>query len=514
MKKRLLQQSKAKPEKHPLDIDDTKPSNPLEVEELDLDFIDDFSLDDDKKKEPEKPKQEPQPPAEDDEDPLKEQREKKSKKILSELNATQNVHETVRDLIFSDLSFDEDDDIDPETGERIDGLKLVKEKRKELYDLLDNLNEQLEGKDIKEVSAVFTSMLDINSQLCTQKTDGVISVRTRLFQFFAANQSKADIQPALRQEISLIFSPEEIKSIRTRSTDIDDEDPLKPFFTMILDQAYDVVQYSETTGYLLLEMTNYFISKLKGAGYGDTPKCLEFHERKERAKLSLEKSIDDLKHVESLVQGHMRDRPVLMELPKLLRCLIQVKIGLMDRKAIPRIIQQIQSRLGDYARARSAVAFDFNRVPGFQHSVRLKQSIILNLHTDMLKYMGEVFEHEFRAVKQELEQIAKDIAAATETMDPNSPEYEQLLKAKAQLQKKVETQRKRMDVLKSQQRLVDVQHNMIGNAIQRYKDQEAIHQKLDEQLQNRTALNPNTPTNVTPSQKKKISRMVMGSKRR
>ena len=295
---------------------------------------------------------------------------------------------------------------------------------------------------------------------------------------------------------------------------MNEEDPLKPFFTMILDQAYDVVQYSETTGYLLLEMTNYFLSKLAKAGFGDTPKAVEFKERKERAKLSLEKSIDDLKHVEAQVQGHMKDRPVLLELPKLLRCLIQVKIGLMDRKAIPRILQQIQSRLGDYARARSAVAFDFNRVPGYQHSVRLKQSIILNLHTDMLKYMGEVFEQEFRAVQQELEQIAKDIAAATETMDPNSPEYQQMLKAKARLQQKVEMQRRRMDVLRSQQSLVDVQHNMIGQAIQRYNDNEAIHQKLDEQLQNRTSIDTNTPTNITPMKKKKISRMVMGSKRR
>ncbi|MBZ0257899.1 hypothetical protein K8I31_17680, partial [bacterium] len=87
------------------------------------------------------------------------------------------------------------------------------------------------------------------------------------------------------------------------------------------------------------------------------------------------------------------------------------------------------------------------------------------------------------------------------------------LKKKAQLQRKVEMQRRRMDVLRSQQKLVDVQHNMIGQAIQRYNDQEAIHKKLDEQLQNRTNIDTNTPTNVTPT-KRKISRMVMGSKRR
>ncbi|MDP8245953.1 MAG: hypothetical protein P9L94_17860 [Candidatus Hinthialibacter antarcticus] len=512
MKKRLLQQAKSSPEKNPLDLEAGEPSNPLEVEELDLDFINDLSTD--ANIEESAPTEERAIDDDEDEEPLEDLKEKKSKHYLEELTATQNVHETVRDLIFKDLSFDNAEDLDPETGEKVDGLRLVKEKRKELYELLDNIDEQIQGKSIKEVSAVFTSMLDINNQLCLQKTDGVISIRTRLFHFFAPTQSKSNVQPALRQEISLIFSPEEIKSIRSRSTDMDDEDPIKPFFTMILDQAYDVVQYSETTGYLLLEMTNYFLTKLERAGFGDTPKALEFKERKDRAKLSMERSIDDLKHVEALVQGHMRDRPVLLELPKLLRCLIQVKIGLMDRKAIPQILQKIQSRLGDYARARSAVAFDFNRVPGFQHSVRLKQSIILNLHGDMLKYMGEVFEQEFRAVQGELEQMAKDIAAATETMDPNSPEYQEMLKAKARLQQKIEQQRRKMDVVRSQQSLVDVQHNMIGQAIQRYKDQEAIHQKVDEQLQNRTSIDTNTPTNITPTKKKKISRMVMGSKRR
>ncbi|MBI1387706.1 MAG: hypothetical protein GC154_04595 [bacterium] len=440
--------------------------------------------------------------------------EKASSNVFNKLKTAQNIHETVRDLLFKDLDL-EDEEIDPETGEKIDGYQLVRQKRRELYHLLDNIDEQLRGKDVKEVTAVFSSLLDINNQLCTQKTDGVIAIRTRLFQFFAPKGVKPqNVQPALRQEISLIFSPEEISSVRTRLANMDYDDPLKPFFTMILDQAYDIVQYSEMTGYLLLEMTNYFLHKLDEAGYSDTPKVAEFKERRERAKMSLEKAIDDLKHVESLVQSHMHERPVLLELPKLLRALIQVKIGIMDKKSVPKILQQVQARLGDYARARSAVAFDFNRVPGFQHSVRLRQSIILNLHMDMLKYMGEVFEGEFRAVQKELEALAKDIEAATATMDPNSPEYQEMLKQKMALQQKIEMQRRRMDVLKSQQKLVDVQHNMIGQAIQRYKDNEAIHQRLDEQMANRTSIDTNTPSQIRPMAKKKISRMVMGAKRR
>lgn len=275
MKRRLLQQAKKNVANPFIETENTEPSNPLEVEELDLDFINDLSPDTDTK-EVEKPSQKiptlEEEVEEDLESTSQEAKEHKTQKMLETLTATQNIHETVRDLIFKDLSFDQDDDVNPETGEKIDGLRIVKEKRKELYELLDNIDKQIEGKSIKEVSAVFTSLLDINNQLCLQKTDGVISIRTRLFQFFSPGNSKANIQPALRQEISLIFSPEEIKSIRSRSSDMDDEDPLKPFFTMIIDQAYDVVQYSETTGYLLLEMTNYFLNKLNGAGFGDTPK--------------------------------------------------------------------------------------------------------------------------------------------------------------------------------------------------------------------------------------------------
>lgn len=445
------------------------------------------------------------------EESLNKLKEKKSRRMFKKLQSAQNVHETVRDLVFQDADFD-GSAADPE--DRVAGVELVKKKRKELYEMLETMDEQMQGKSVKEVSALFTSLLEINNQLCLQKTDGVISIKTRLFQFFAANKSKSSIQPALRQEISLIFSPEEINSIRSRTTDMDEDDPLKPFFTMILDQAYDVVQYSETTGYLLLEMTNYFLNKLKANGYGDTPKAGEFRERHDRAKMSMEKSIEDLRHVEKQIQAHVRERPVLLELPKLLRALIQVKLGMLDKKTVPKIIQQIQSRLGDYARARSAVAFDFNRVPGFQHSIRLRQSIILNLHSDILKYMGEVFEEEFRAVQAELEQFAKEIEAASVDLDPNSPEYEEIMQRKAQIQKRIEEQRRKVDVVKSQQKLVDVQHKMIGEAIQRYNNQESMHKRLDEQLQNRSSVDTNTPGKVEPMKKKKISRMVMAGKRR
>ena len=133
MKKRLLQQAKSNIEKKPLEIESTEPSDPLEVVELDLDFIEDKSSDDDNDKPDQKTAE---LDAEDDEDTtLEDLKEKKSKHLLEELTATQNVHETVRDLIFKDLSFDEEDEFDLTTGKKMDGLQLGKEKRKELYDL-------------------------------------------------------------------------------------------------------------------------------------------------------------------------------------------------------------------------------------------------------------------------------------------------------------------------------------------------------------------------------------------
>lgn len=446
---------------------------------------------------------------------LDEQEEDDDDKIdnfYSKLNTTSNLHETLRDLVFEAVK-SEVSGVEGQAEQQDTGFDVIQSKRKELHNMLDNLDKELEGKDFSDVAAVFSSMLDINSQLCMQKTDGVISVKARLYQFFTPPDEKVPASNSLRQEISLIFSPEEIYAIRSHMDELEDEDPLKPFFTTVLDQAYDVVQYSEMTGYLLLEMSNYFIQRLVDNGYGDSPKVGEFRERHDRAKLSLQKAIDDLRNVESLVKKHLKDRPVLLELPKLLRALIHVKLGISPKSNIPKILQEIKNRMGDYARARSAVAFDFNRVPSYQHSVRLRQSIILNLHRDILKYTGEMFEKEFRAVREEFERHMSDIEAALEEADPSSPEYQDILKKKGKMQERLEAQRRKLDVVKSQESLVDVQHQMIQAANERFKENEAMHKKLEEQIENRPKNIDTTPTNTSPT-KKKPARMVMAGKRR
>jgi hypothetical protein len=60
------------------------------------------------------------------------------------------------------------------------------------------------------------------------KNRGVIAIRTRLYNFFLLSYKKA---AGHAQEITLIFSPEEVKAMRMRFADMADDDPLKPFFT-------------------------------------------------------------------------------------------------------------------------------------------------------------------------------------------------------------------------------------------------------------------------------------------
>ena len=297
--------------------------------------------------------------------------------------------------------------------------------------------------------------------------------------------------------------------MRMKYVDLDDDEPLKPFITTVLDQAYDGAQYNEMSGYLLLEMTKFFLAKLEINGYGNTSKTADFKGRYKRARIFLKKAIDDLREIERLILKHLEERPVLKELPIFLRALIHIKIGLADRKNTAKILHHIVSLLGSYARARSAVAFDFNRLPSYHHGLRLRQSIILSLQKDVLKYTLELFEEEFRAVKEEFENMLSEIEASAESLDPKSPEYEELMKKKAAMQKRFEEQRRKLDVVKNQGRLIDVQHKMINDSIKRYNDQEAVQKKIDEEIKSR----PKIDTKSSLPTRKKVTRMAITQKR-
>ncbi|MFB3785466.1 MAG: hypothetical protein ACE15F_03765 [bacterium] len=427
-----------------------------------------------------------------------------------------NVHETVRDIVHETVKdFLGDMKAAPDGTDPLssDGYQLIHEKRKELYALMENLDQELAGKSTEEVAAYFGSLLNMQSQLCLQKTEGVIAVRTRLIHFFPTMKSLTGATDWLRQEITLIFSPEEITAMRSKFAEMPASDPLKGFFTTVLDSAYDVVQYNELTGFLMLELTQYFLKKLEDNGYGDTPQAQEFKERHARSLISLKKAIGDLREIERIVSQHLEERPVLKDLPKYLRALIQIKLGLLDESHLTKTIRLIHRCLGDYARARSVVAFDFNRLPSFQHGVRLRQSIILNLHRDVLEYTGKQFEKEFRSVKREFEMMMKEIEASSEILVPGSPEYDELMRRKAFLQEKLEKHRRKLDVVKSQERLVDVQHKLVTHSIKRFTKNVSLHQKIEEELKSRAKVDPEKTRTISPPKEKNISRMVMAKRR-
>ncbi len=114
-------------------------------------------------------------------------------------------------------------------------------------------------------------------------------------------------------------------------------------------------QYNEMTGHLLLEISRYFLNKLKDSGYEQSSKYVEFKGRHERSKFSLMKAIDELREMEQTIDNHIRKRPVLVELPKFLRELIHIKLGIIPATKTPQVVKNIQSCVGEYTRARSAV---------------------------------------------------------------------------------------------------------------------------------------------------------------
>jgi len=436
--------------------------------------------------------------------------------IAEKIESGSSAHEAVRDVIFDklgDVFLDEDLGRDELDALVEDGVEVVKQKKKELYRILEELDSDPPTKSIKDAAAIFSSLLEIQSQLCLQKTEGVITVRSRLFNFFNPKTCSAATRQLLRQEIALIFTPEEVRAIRIKLSKLEENDPIQAFFTMIVDQAYDVVQHNEMTGYLLLEMAHYFIRKLEVGGYECSPKVMEFRERQERSKISLEKSIEELRDLEIVINRHLRDRPILLELPKLIRALIQIKLGLINPKLAPQIVDQIRGTIADYARARSIVAFDFNRLPSFQHGLHLRQSIVLNLQKDVVKYSKEVFQQEFAAIRDDFEQFLQQIEDVAQTLDPQSPQYIELMKRKAQIQKKLDDHRKKLRVLDNQQSLIDIQHSLVSEAIQRYNKNEALQKKVEEQLQSQISIDPEKVRLVDMSEKKKSSRMVMAPRR-
>lgn len=384
---------------------------------------------------------------------------------------------------------------------------LIESKRKEIRDILDRMDEHIQGDSIEDATNAFTTMLDILSQFCMKRTQGVISIRAKLDDFFRLNEYGGKLSSDHHREVSMMFSPEEILAMQMRIPNFEDDDPMKRFFTLILDQAFDVVRFNELSGNLLLFMSQYFLDKLVGDGFRDSVALSDFQARHNRVKLALDKSIEALCDGERVVNNHLRDRPVLKELPRQLRGLINIKIGLAPPEDANEYVGKIKQHLEEYGRARSAVTFDFNLLPALQHDVRVKHSAILSLQKDIMEFMTKAQEEEMNQVKNELSRILDEIETNSQNLKPGSPEYEELMKKKANVQKRVEESRRRLDVMRCQQQMVHVQRTMLADAMKRYKKHEAMLQETSEKIiQNRKVRLKSNPNYNKP--KKKVTGMV------
>lgn len=399
--------------------------------------------------------------------------------IVNRVNAGQEVREVIRDTVYNVIR--------PPRPGAPGGTEGLERKRNEIREILNGIEKRLAGRNLEEASALFASMLDMLGQVCVQKTDGVVAAKIRLNQLFSVDEIRLAPRPEFKNEVTLIFTPEEIEAMRNGMPEMGGDDPLRPFFAAVLDQAYDVVQYNEMTGRLLLVMSRYFIGELEARGYSDHNLVKDFRARQQRAELLIPKAVEELAEAEAVIGAHLRQRPILEELPRYLRLLIKVKLGMIPDSYAPQLIRMVCAKSGEYARARSAVAFDFNRIPLLRHGIHTRHKMVLNLHKDVLNLSYGLREREFYAIKEDLRRMVEDMEASSEAADPSSPDYKDYLRKKADAQARLELSRRQLDVVRCQQDLVEAQSGLIAGALERYRQNRADRERLEEQLRNRPA---------------------------
>ena len=147
--------------------------------------------------------------------------------------------------------------------------------------------------------------------------------------------------------------------------------------------------------------------------------------------------------------------------------------------------------------------------------MRLRQSAILNLHRDVLKFTAGLFEEEFEQAQAEFKNLMDEMEATTADLNPNSPEYAALMKQKTLLQEKIAVHRRKLDIVKSQESLVDVQHKQVQACLDRYNESDPLAKKAQE-IQERVEIDP-SKIREQPApgagQKKKAARMATSFRR-
>lgn len=367
-----------------------------------------------------------------------------------------------------------------------DRQKSAQDKQAEIYKILNNLDQHIKDSSMEQAIAVFSSMMEIVGQVCVQKTEGIILVKINLKNFFMMPGDTTSSDPKFSQEITMTFIPEEVTAIQMRMPSIPENDPIKGYFSSILDQASDVLRFNELSGLLMLILSKYFLEQLTEQGYDDHTIVKDFHERHSRLKIHLNNAINELRDVERIINNHLDKRSILLEYPRYLRELIKIKIGLTKKVYQTKLMKAVKARSNEYHRERAAVMFDFNRLPTHQHNVRVRQSMILKLQQEIIEFLGKHYRDSFAVFQEELKELMQEIQAASSHLEPSSPEFKELLARKAKMQTKVEISRRRMDILNCQRQLVEVQQIFMNEAMERYKKSQQQYQEMEQQLKAQT----------------------------
>ncbi len=393
--------------------------------------------------------------------------------LYSKIQKNSNVQETLREALFHEYkSLDLDDfEIDGTKEGFDDAAKLIQAKREELHQIMDNLEEHIGGKSPKEIAAFFTSILDIYNQLYIHSTQGVISVKIRLIDYIPQTRNHVP-PPIFYNEISMVFAPEEIRAMQKCLETMEKSNPLYYFFMGVLDKAFDANQFNETSSYLLLEIANYFILQLEKKS--ESEEVTEFRERHGKNKRALDRTAQEHRELEVVLNGHLSKYPVLSVIPNMIRSLILIRFGVVDPKFAPEILRAVNENMKAYNQAKRVVSFDFNRQPPLQQAMLKKQEMILRFQMEVLSYTGDVLEKDFSAFIGEYRRMMVEIETKSSQVDSNDPRASQLVKQKRMLQSEYEERRKAIDVLKCQQSLVEVQQQMIDSALTKFESEGAM----------------------------------------
>lgn len=385
----------------------------------------------------------------------------------------------------------------------------VEGKNRELREMLDGLDGWVRDLDMASALKVFSALLEVQSQICSVKTGGVIVVRTRLESFFPIPAGHDPNKPRRDQEIGILFAPEEVRAIQSKLESVAFRDPFRPFLAAIIEEARDSLRFNELAGLLLLNMTGYFIARLEAAGHADTVEDYDFRERHERAARSFAAAAGELRDAERAVESHLARRPVLSELPAQLRKLIQIRIGLLDAKHTHETLRRVASLSKDYLRAKGAAAIDFNRLGALQQTLRIRERAMLALQRDILARTAEAFEKEYESAREDCDRLLGDLGTALEKLDSGSPGYLERLERKAALRQREEESRRRLDVVRSQAALAEIVHQMVDGAIGRHREKYGGGGEIPK----RNPPEAGGKNEATPMKKKSIHRMARSRRR-